>query len=252
MAKKFCKANIKIFRLWLGACVGSVGAIAVSLAPMGFWSAFGKVLLFLAIVLVAFASKNIKKTLELALAFACFTFLAGGVVVGVFYLLQTNFASGSSLSYLSQAPLGVVGLGFLCFLAFVKSILQEVNKLKKIKAFGCKVSLTAMGKTFELQGIFDSGNSLTDGGVPVCFLCECYASSVLKEEISKQICLGRPPKNMHYVDFVTVDGRAKTVVFEAEKFCVDGKEKKSFIAFGNAGGNGFDVLVNLFLTEGYL
>ncbi len=247
---KLTKIKVKTFRIWLGACVGSIGAVGVSLLNGALWGIVAKLILFVSICCVAFATKNVKKWIASSAVFLFLTFVAGGTLIGVFYLFKIDFLAGATLSYVSQVPFGLICLGVLFFLGFLKGFVLEINKQKKLKKFGCRVSLTLFGKTLELQGIFDSGNSLVDGGKPVCFLCICPETKILKELLAQAVCVGRPPKNMHYVDFVTVDGKAQTVVFEADRFCIDGEPKESLLAFGNACGNGFDVLVNLFLTEG--
>lgn len=247
---KLTKIKVKTYRIWLGACVGSIGAVVISLLNGSVWSFVAKIILFVGICSVAFASKNAKKWISSSAVFLFLTFVAGGTIIGVFYLLKIDFLAGTVLSYVSQVPLGLICLGVLCFLGFLKGIVSEINKQKKLKKFGCRVSLTLFGKTLELQGIFDSGNSLVDGGKPVCFLCVCPETKILKDLLAQAICVGCPPKNMHSLDFVTVDGKAQTIVFEADRFCIDGEPRESLLAFGNACGNGFDVLVNLFLTEG--
>lgn len=250
LSAKTVKFKARPLRLWLSAILGSVGAVAVSLITISFWGILAKTALFIAMSALAFAHKNLKKTFFLALAFAVFTFLAGGIIIGLFYLFKVDFFNGATLSCFTRIPVGLFLLGLLSFVGLVKGIVAEGKKQRALKTFGCRVSFLLFGKKWEMQGIFDSGNSLTSNdGLPVCFLCNGCLSQRLKKAVAQRVADGAPPQKLQYVSFATVQGNSKTIAFQAEQFFVDGVAKECLIAFGNARGNGFEMLVNLYLLE---
>ena len=136
---------------------------------------------------------------------------------------------------------------FFCLTA--KGMVDYLKTQKKLKSFGCTVTFSLFGKQNELKGLFDSGNSLTYDGIPVCFLCLSKQNDKIKKEVLQSVVGGNPPKNLRYVDFFTVDGKAQALAFEAEDFCINGVKRRALLAFGKARGVGFDVLVNFYLTE---
>lgn len=251
VSARVARQKIANWRLWLASVIGSVGAVCVSLLGASPWCLLAKTLLFFVMTAVAFAQKDFKKSLFACVLFGVFTFVTGGAVIGLFYFFKVDFFDGATLSYISQVPFGLIVLGVLSVAWLARCIVAETKKQRALKSFGCVVSFTLFGKKREMQGIFDSGNTLVEGGLPVCFLCSCYATNQIRQEVSQAVLQGTPPKNLRQVRFVTVEGEGQALAFEAEDFFIDGLPRRSLLAFGRAGGNGFDVLVNSYFTEEY-
>jgi len=247
--KGLTKTKTSKVRLWLSAIVGSVGAILIVLIKSGLMSIMAKVALFLTITAIAFWNGSLKKYCVNCLVFLCLTALLGGMILGFFYLLKVDLTNAQNLYYLANIPFGAFGFGVACFVLATKSFVDYSKTQKKLKNFGCTVTFSLFGKKNELQGLFDSGNSLMQNGIPVCFLCLSKQNAKIKNAVLQSVVSGNPPKNLQYVDFFTVDGKAQALAFEAEDFCIDGVKRQALLAFGKATGVGFDVLVNFYLTE---
>ncbi len=239
------------WRLVLGAVLGGVGAIAISLISAHWLLLFLlKTALLIVLVLAAYPIKKPKKFFVASALFVVYTFALGGSIMGLFYLLKIDFTLSDTLNYVLKIPLGLIGLGTIVFIILIGQTVKTINNTVKMRKFGCKISLKACGKHYELIGFLDSGNGLTDNGIPVCFLSDCALARQLKKHAAQKLLLGEAAlKNLRYINYVTVDGRAKALAFDAEEFLIDGVKKKCVLAFGNNSCSEFDVLVNIALTE---
>ncbi len=248
LTARLTKIPVRGGRIFLAAAVGAVGAVASALTE-GVWAVVAKIAVFVAIVAVAFGSRRIKKTFLAAAVFAFITFAAGGTIIALFNLFKVDYVAGVGLYYLSPVPIGFVGLGTLVFLALLRSVAAYVRRVRKIKRFGCKVTVEFNGVAVDLVGLIDSGNGLTDKGIPVCFVCSTPASKKLKNLVTQGVISGAPPKNFHYVSFATVSGADEVAVFEADKTTINDLSVRTFLAFSPTRGDGFDCLVNYYLSE---
>ena len=246
---KIIRRGAKKWRLWLSAVVGSVGAIAISLIKRMFWGIFARIISLLLVVSVAFFNKSTKSIFKPTLVFLALTYLLGGVIFGLFYFFEVDLVDALKVYGLANLPFGAIGFGVLFFCLTVKCVVNYAKTQKKLKNFGCTVTFDLFGKKNQLQGLFDSGNSLVQNGIPVCFLCLSKQNEKIKNAVLQSVVSGNPPKNLQYVDFFTVDGKAQALAFEAEDFCINGVKRQALLAFGKAAGVGFDVLVNFYLTE---
>ena len=239
------------WRLALGAVLGAAGAIIISLISAHWlWLCLLKTALLIFLMLASYPLKKPKKFFAASGLFLAYTFALGGSIIGLFYLLKIDFALSDTLNYVLKIPIGLIGLGAIFFCILVGQTVKIIKNTVKMKKYGCKIRLKACGQTFELMGFLDSGNGLTDNGTPVCFFSDCIAARQLKKCAAEKLLSGEAAlKNLRYINYVTVDGRAKTLAFDADEFTIDGVKKKCVIAFGNNSCLNFDVLVNMALTE---
>lgn len=250
-ADKIVKCRAKRYRLIAGGAVGSVCAVAVALITNKVLSLFLKTVTLFLMTTAAWAGKiSLKKYFSAVLSVVAATFLAGGCVIGIFYLFKIDFAFDSALGYSLKVPIGLLGGGAACFAGLIFAVANQIKKAKKITSLNRKILLTFCGQTAELVGMIDSGNTLTDKGVPVCFLCGTATAKKIKAAAAQSISTGKGGlKNLHFVDFCTVSGNGKSAVFEPDEFKVDGKDFKCLVAFGNAKGDDFDILLNASFAE---
>ena len=172
----FCAAvTLKIrFRWWrvvLGALVGTLTALA-TVYIRGFWVYPVKVacLVLMCIVTVGFG----KKLFWHILLTCAYTFLSGGAIVGLFNLFRVDYLTQQGLLYNMPVPLFVyfLGVGLTVFLCY--SIAVFVKQTKKVAPYLKKVKLVLDGKSYTVSGFYDSGNTVSYNGVPVCFVTKNF------------------------------------------------------------------------------
>lgn len=178
LALRAGKTPIRVFRLCISAGLGGVFAIVFPLLALPFWA---KYLLkfsvgFLLCLLAYPPIKRKKEWGRYALTvsfFFVFTFLFGGVLLGVF---QEIFPS-------QKVPTLWVMLGFLIISIFIVYFIGKIYQKKKIYGFvyACRIS---NGKNLrKVDGFLDSGNTATWKGLPVCFLSPEIYYDVFAEEV---------------------------------------------------------------------
>lgn len=245
---KLSRVPVRGFRIFLAAATGAVGAVATALID-GVLAVVAKAGVFLAMTGIGFLNKSPKKTLIAVAIFAFITFAAGGTIIALFNLFNVDYVSSVGLYYSAPVPVGFVGIGLAVFLALLKAIAVQAGRVRKLKKFGCRVKVRLNGVAVDMTGLIDSGNGLTDMGVPVCFVCASAAAKKLKTVVSQSVICGTPPKNLHYVSFSTVSGADKVAVFEPDETTINDVPVRAFFAFSPTRGDGFDCLVNYFLSE---
>lgn len=227
------KLRFKWWRLLLGSAVGTAVAL-LSVYLHGIWTYLAK-----ALCLFAMCAATIgfgKKLFWHILLTLAYTFVTGGAIVGVFNLLNVDYAAQDGFFYNAPVPLFVYFVA-VALVAVVCYLLHAfVQESKKITPFLQKVKLHA-DKTYSLLGFCDSGNSVTHNGLPVCFLAkrnaeiaEYFAEMVLRDETIS-------------VEVQTLTGR-KTVVAIAATVEICGMEHSVLLAFSPLNGAQYDVILN--------
>lgn len=147
----FCGQPLKILRTVAGGFFGGVYACLTVVFPI---LSYLKFPVSLIILTITFAPKPKKQFLKLLSAFYLQTFLlSGSITTTLYYPLTTP-------------KLLITALPLLAVITYFYK--KQKNRLLTYGK-NCTVNLTACGKTLQIKGIIDSGNSLTDplSGLPV-------------------------------------------------------------------------------------
>lgn len=176
------KVKFKKVRLLSASIIGVIGAVIFPLLQIKReYSFLLKILLGLLIVFVAVKHFSLNGYLKYFNVFLLFTFLIGGAVIGVFYLMNVDISKYSSNP--SVLPVGVsVGLAYIVAIT-VKSIAKKsVNGLITDK-YRYKCIINSGQASIRVQGYFDSGNMLVDWktGLPIVLCKRSVIQKILKE-----------------------------------------------------------------------
>lgn len=175
------KYNVKIWRLVISAAAGAACAV-VSVYVRGVWLILlkGATLVVMCAVSVGFG----KRLFWFAVMTVVYTFVTGGAIVGLFNLFGVEYLSDGA--YRTRVPLfvyvlGVAAVAFLCY-----SVYAYLGRLKKIAPHMVTVKLI-LDKVYTLSAFCDSGNTVCQDGVPVCFavkkfagLSDCFATKMMQ------------------------------------------------------------------------
>lgn len=130
--------------------------------------------------------------------FFIFSFAFGGTLLGV------------SGKFSRHKPFWVL-LGFtalaVCALVFVRKLYQR----RALYAFIYDCRITSEEKTVTALGFYDSGNTATKNGVPVCFLSPDLIYELFSEEI-----LGNTGQVCDEMSITTLTGEKKTLLYRGE------------------------------------
>lgn len=162
------KLPIKWYRVLFGGIVGSITAL-LTFALTGVLLYVAK---FLALLLMCIATVGFGKQLFWCVVSTCmYTFLLGGAIVGLFNLGQP-FVGG--VIYQSDVPLFCYFFAILLVVVLTKLLVVYLKDVKKVASniVRCQVLLDG---THDAKGLYDSGNSATCYGVPLCFVSKKFA-----------------------------------------------------------------------------
>ena len=217
------KKEFKKFRSILAAVFGA--AIAIAYPLIGNFKYLVAVLLSPIMVLIFFSFKTAKEYFFGLLIFTGITFALGGATMGIIYL--------SGLKITSSIAYGFTFLGCLFLTYFIKQMLKRRSG-RRID----KVTLYLYGEKYELKGLYDTGNSLSD-------------KTTLKPVVvlSKKLGDRFVSKSDREITVKTVGGTASLKLLTPEKIeLAKGKDvsiKKDFlVAVSKENYHGYDVVLH--------
>lgn len=163
------KRKINKFRLVLAALIGS-SIVIMMFTPLAFIAThpFGKMFISILMVLSAFGFKRFRFFFQGLLIFYFVTFLVGGGMIGVHYLLQQEMTYLDGILMTNSTGFGhpiswlFVLFGFPVLWFFARNSLEGIEAKKIHYDQIVKVQIKVDEIQFTLKGLIDSGNQLFD------------------------------------------------------------------------------------------
>lgn len=154
--------------------------------------------------------------------FTVYTYLLGGTVYGLSYVLRIDVNS--------YATLGLCALGIALVLLSVRAILHKTSTRGK---HTCNATLVVENERIDVRALCDSGNLLTDvlSGLPIMIL------SASAEHKLPKICVDG------YVEVETVGGQDSLPIVKFDEVLVCGKRYQAYGALARKDFDDFDVIL---------
>ena len=246
---KITKTTVSKKRLVLATLFGTAIAILLPLTNLGVvLSLLVKLALSVGIILLLGGFKTKKQFFAMLILFWALTFGMGGVLVGIYFLTETNFALQQDLSVVSNSPLPLYIAGFVVFLFFTKNLVGYINGKKAKAQFEYDVVIFVGDSKCVAKGFLDSGNCLCDdqSGLPVVIVTSQKLKKFFADKISCFVDKQSILKQMHYIKFATLSGEQKMLVFKVDGVEINNKEQKVVVGVPNKQvGVGYDLLLNV-------
>ena len=193
---KFAKFNPSRWRLFIGATVGSIYALTIFIPQYyNYLSMAYKLPISMLMIWCTFGSLRWRSFLMGLAYFYVASFGIGGLVFGIMYFMQS---AGLNNHYLPDMVnnyfwWGVIGAIILTII-ICRFGAQAFHKRTLMQNFKRTVVIKFWGGQVKLQGLVDTGNSLTDpiSGLPVMVVEYSALKALLPEEI-KAIYNGEQP-----------------------------------------------------------
>lgn len=186
---QIARQKTTFFRLLLGSALGGIILLLI-VFPTGFslllsWP--GKLLLPVAMIILAYRPRRWKDALLLLLLFYLCSFILAGLVIA--FLLWNNYSLAHSLDiYFLCSPslfhLFGAGIFLFIFVRWVSPLLEEKFKYYSLgKDYQVQVSL--FGKKKKISAFLDTGNMLKEpfSGLPVAVVSYAAIAELLPPEI---------------------------------------------------------------------
>lgn len=170
------KMKVKAFRIAAAALAGSCFAVAV---PYINFAAAGAVKVLMLIVMTALMSKypSFKRYVMATLLYFVYTAALGGIVLLLNNLSVSQFVN--ALYYPNSLLGAYIAAAGIVLLYFCRQISGYMAK-KRTEGAGCTVLITAGGAEISCEGIIDTGNTLTRGGMGVMVIDKKLAKKLVK------------------------------------------------------------------------
>lgn len=219
------KRNINIFRIILGAFIGSLSILVLFFKISNFELFLIKIYLGFLMCIVSFGYKNLKNFFINFFSFYLVSILLGGFL---YYLnLEFSYKHSGLIFYHKGVSVNII---FLCIFSpiilyiYIKQVRMYKSKISNFY----KVNIYADGKVFNLNGYMDSGNSLMFKGKFVII-------SNIKNNFKNK---------KYYVPYNTIHGSSLMEVIRVRKVEVIGIGEFHNIYLGFSNNLNYDVLLN--------
>lgn len=225
----FCSLYPQKGRIISASVAGTIAAIFYPFISNAILLVIYKLGCGIAICLLLFP---LKKILKGSLFFFLLTFMFGGAMFAVGYLIHGSVEKALTLPF-SQLPIFVIIFGAYILFVTAKVLINKLFKYRDVKKFIYKAEIFLFGKAIECQAFLDSGNRLYDdkSGLPIVIATISTLSKILDDDKMTQLITGKPKEftNAHYVECNTVGGKSKMLVFRPESLVVYNEDKKNII-----------------------
>ncbi len=203
------------------AAVGTAVAVCYPFVESDVLVTLIKFSLWLVLSLILFAGGQ--KFFLCSLTFLGLTFLFGGVLFGIGFLISGNASQAMRVNMLNF-PISAVIIGvFLCYLT-VRKIAVRFHRVRDLGGVIYDFSLSVLGNTMNFRGLMDTGNRLYDkiSGLPVIILSAKSLMGNVTDEQFRIMFSGRGDtlqKDAHYMEISTVaGGKSKILLLRPDAF----------------------------------
>ena len=187
---------------------------------------------------VLMAIKGLKKTLLAYLLEFCFIFLLDGL-------------KSFLIDKVGSLPWYVITFLLGSFVWFVYKMIYHFYKVKKHKKFEYKITFYNKENVFSSIAYLDSGNFLEDDITKLPIVIIDYNTFLHISNFNIEDILKNAVKldNMHYVNYSTISGSQKMMVFSVDCVEIDGEKKECLLGLNLKGfGNGYSALLGVNLV----
>ena len=233
---KLLKIEYKRFMLFIGAAIGTLGAVFIPMLVLP------QNLLFLIKIalgmLVCFVGVNHKSAFlyfKFFNVFLLLTFMLGGAIVGILSIMGVEY---TAQGYKAQGllPVGVNLIVAYVFGFLVKKLAEKSYRFIITRRFVYKCRLYKNGACINLDGYLDSGNNLFDkkSGKPVA-LCD----ERLIKKLTDKGATFTPPRKLI---LSTVSSQKEINLYDVDYLIIDcnGQEKKCDLVLGTVENKTFN------------
>lgn len=199
--------------------------------------------------------KSFKKYIwNLSLLFV-FTFLFGGLLIGVLSLLNIEYTTTNFILYNFEIPVSVFLVVFYLVYWLLKKIIKALGNQIKYNNFTHKIKLIDNGASVECIGYFDSGNMLCKDGHAVNIISsEIFFKLYQNYSVDKLLFRNIDHnilKDASYIEINSLSKAGKYLSFKIDKFVVEEHEYNDvYFAVALKNFENFDCIINSSVVGG--
>ena len=194
---RFLRRKPRLWRMLLSAALGGVFSLYILLPQSNFLLQIAvQIIMCMALCVVALGFESVKSFLRNTAVLFCVNFAYSGAMIAVWFVFKPHgMVINNSVVYFNISPMFLVMFSIIGY--FGVSIARKILKPDFSQNVYCDVTLLCENNHLKLQGIVDTGNSVTDVfGVSEIFITEeKIATTVLGKQINNATRFRKIPCN---------------------------------------------------------
>lgn len=233
--------KVKRARLFFCALLGAgfsllLPIISVSVVIL----ALVKVLFGLLMVMLSAKFRSKREFYISSLFFFCFTFLTGGVILGVYSLL--------GLPYSTELSIAIMFLPVYFIVKGLRAVIKYVYRKKDVAGLIVDVELTVLERSITAKGFYDTGNGVYDGDNPVIICSKRFIKGFLEPLL--------PRLKFKKIELSTVNKKGQNVAISLQELKIYNSDRVNIfnnvtlVIVAKSVGDGYDVILHPALIEG--
>ncbi|MCK9574990.1 MAG: sigma-E processing peptidase SpoIIGA [Clostridia bacterium] len=219
------KIKVKPLRLFFSALLGTAFAFVMPLITLPtILLLMVKFIIGLLMVLTAFYFKRVAYYLIAFLIFLVFTFIMGGMCIGMLLVLDPQFTLSANLNYQSNIPVGLI-LGLVSgFFWLMYKLINYLLRKKQTDAYVYKIKIINQEKELDCNAFLDTGNQIYDKisgkGISVITM-NLFEKLFNREVLIKVLCGQTPINNSYFANFSGISEKhSRMLIFNVEKILI--------------------------------
>ena len=234
------KTNSSRGRLFFAAFLGSLFALFYPLIEgVGFIAVLYKIVTGLLLIAIGAKSFSLRAYYINALIFFLFTFLVGGVIIGIFNIFNVKI-EGEILIALIFIPVYFI-------IRIMSAIIKYFYRKKSVFSFVFNVEIKNGKTLIKVNGFVDSGNTVYDGEKPVIFCSKTLAKKLVGgnpistkiKKLKVKTINGESQKTAFIIDEIKIYILDEPNIFKKVTVCV--VDERAF--------DGYELLLHPKMTE---
>lgn len=250
------KDNLKFYRKIVACIVGTLFAIFLPyISKFKMIAIVYKLVCALLMILILKKHKSFRNYLKDLLMLLFFTFLFGGVLIGILTMLNIEYTTTGFILYNFELPIGVFLIVFYIGFWLLRKIINALNRQLKLNNFTYNIKLIDNANVVQGIGYFDSGNMICKNGQAVNIISselffKLYQNYTIDKLLFRNIDHSQL-KDASYIEIKSLSKGGKYLTFMIDKFIVEDKEYSNvYVAVALKKFENFDCIINSKIVGG--
>lgn len=163
LLKRLCKIDTKVYKMILASFIGALYVFVIFFDSLHILYTLGfKVLVSIIMIYIAYTPKSKKTCIKYVFVFYTMTFLLGGGIIALFFMVFGDVNSLNGAFMLSMISPTFIIIGSFITTIFVKIGFDVFETYFKEKDMTVDLEIFINGKSCNISGFIDTGNHLID------------------------------------------------------------------------------------------
>jgi len=244
------KDDFKKRSMLVSSLIGTISAIFLPyLTKYNLLLTLYKILTAMIMILVLKKYKTYRKYFLYLIVFILYTFLFGGIGIGILNTFNIDYTINGLLLYSCEFPVSLFIVIFWLGSWLLKKVVICLNQQLKFNKYLYKIQLSDKGNIIEGVGFYDSGNTIKRDGRAVSIISIDMFLKLHKEySIEKLIFRNIDSSiltNPGYIDVKSIATSTKYFAFTIDKMIINNCEHENVdVAVALKNFNSFDCIIN--------